>query len=181
MREQIIRQIRLWKADLVLAPRPNDYHPDHRYTGVLRAGRRVHGDRPERRLRHAGAAQEPGLHVLPGRLPEAEAVPPDVAVSIDDIFDKKIDMLDAHVSQFYEWLPWLAGMLENVPKGAADRKRWLKETGEEQVSAAVRETLTKWYGAERAKSVRYAEAFEICRYGTRPDEAMIRKLFPFLK
>ena len=35
VREQIIRQIREWKADLVLAPRPNDYHPDHRYTGVL--------------------------------------------------------------------------------------------------------------------------------------------------
>ena len=33
--EQIIRQIRQWNADLVLAPRPNDYHPDHRYTGVL--------------------------------------------------------------------------------------------------------------------------------------------------
>ena len=24
-----------WKADLVISPRPNDYHPDHRYTGVL--------------------------------------------------------------------------------------------------------------------------------------------------
>ena len=35
VREQIIRQIRQWNADLVLAPRPNDYHPDHRYTGVL--------------------------------------------------------------------------------------------------------------------------------------------------
>src|SRR5688500_7430823 len=34
-REDIIRQIRQWNADLVLAPRPNDYHPDHRYTGVL--------------------------------------------------------------------------------------------------------------------------------------------------
>jgi LmbE family N-acetylglucosaminyl deacetylase len=35
VRNQIIRQIRQWNADLVLAPRPNDYHPDHRYTGVL--------------------------------------------------------------------------------------------------------------------------------------------------
>src|SRR4029077_18651253 len=35
VRKQIIRQIRLWNADVVLAPRPNDYHPDHRYTGVL--------------------------------------------------------------------------------------------------------------------------------------------------
>src|ERR1017187_5981978 len=35
VRKQIIREIRQWKADIVLAPRPNDYHPDHRYTGVL--------------------------------------------------------------------------------------------------------------------------------------------------
>ena len=35
VREQIIRQIRQWKADIVLAPRPNDYHPDHRAVGQL--------------------------------------------------------------------------------------------------------------------------------------------------
>jgi len=35
VRRQIIREIREWKADVVLGPRPNDYHPDHRYTGVL--------------------------------------------------------------------------------------------------------------------------------------------------
>ncbi|MGC4052032.1 MAG: PIG-L family deacetylase [Paludibaculum sp.] len=35
VRRQVIRAIRQWKADIVLAPRPNDYHPDHRYTGVL--------------------------------------------------------------------------------------------------------------------------------------------------
>ena len=35
VRLQIIRKIREWQADVVIAPRPNDYHPDHRYTGVL--------------------------------------------------------------------------------------------------------------------------------------------------
>src|SRR5258708_18141825 len=35
VRKQIIRRIREWNADIVIAPRPNDYHPDHRYTGVL--------------------------------------------------------------------------------------------------------------------------------------------------
>jgi N-acetylglucosamine malate deacetylase 1 len=34
-RRTITRLIRQWKADIVLAHRPNDYHPDHRYTGVL--------------------------------------------------------------------------------------------------------------------------------------------------
>jgi hypothetical protein len=30
-----LRLIREWNADIVMGPRPNDYHPDHRYTGVL--------------------------------------------------------------------------------------------------------------------------------------------------
>jgi LmbE family N-acetylglucosaminyl deacetylase len=34
-RRAITRKIREWKADLVISPRPNDYHPDHRYTAVL--------------------------------------------------------------------------------------------------------------------------------------------------
>ena len=47
---------------------------------------------------------------------------PDVAVSIDDVFEKKIDMLDAHVSQMYEWLPWVDGTLEKVPEGSGGAK-----------------------------------------------------------
>src|SRR5580658_8076497 len=31
-RRIITREIREWKANVVIAPRPNDYHPDHRYT-----------------------------------------------------------------------------------------------------------------------------------------------------
>src|SRR2546428_3507319 len=34
-RRTITRLIREWKADIVMSHRPNDYHPDHRYSGVL--------------------------------------------------------------------------------------------------------------------------------------------------
>jgi len=34
-RKKFVRLIREWKADIVMGPRPNDYHPDHRYTGIL--------------------------------------------------------------------------------------------------------------------------------------------------
>jgi N-acetylglucosamine malate deacetylase 1 len=34
-RRAVTRQIREWKADIVMGPRTNDYHPDHRYTGIL--------------------------------------------------------------------------------------------------------------------------------------------------
>ena len=47
----------------------------------------------------------------------------DIVVSIDDVFEKKINMLDAHVSQFYEWLRWTEGQFEQVPKDPADLLR----------------------------------------------------------
>jgi LmbE family N-acetylglucosaminyl deacetylase len=34
-RREIIRLIREHRPHLVLGPRPNDYHPDHRYTAIL--------------------------------------------------------------------------------------------------------------------------------------------------
>ena len=34
-RRKITQQIREWNADIVIAHRPWDYHPDHRYVGVL--------------------------------------------------------------------------------------------------------------------------------------------------
>ena len=105
---------------------------------------------------------------------------PDVAVAIDDVFDKKIDALDAHVSQVYEWLPWVDHTLNQVPKDVAERKKWLASRREPPVSPAVRKALEKWYGAERAAQVKVAESFELCEYGRRPTDEELRKLFPML-
>ena len=62
-----------------------------------------------------------------------------------------------------------------------DNKKALTETAiaEKDGAAAVRDALIKWYGPDRGKAVRHAEAFEICEYGARPDETLSRKLFPF--
>jgi LmbE family N-acetylglucosaminyl deacetylase len=178
-REEIIRQIRQWKADLVLAPRPNDYHPDHRYTGVLVQDAAYMVVVPNIASDTPALRKNPVFMYFEDRFQKPAPFRPDVAVSIDDVFDKKIDMLDAHVSQMYEWLPWVADDLEKVPKDPAARKAWLKQTRSRQPNAAVREALVKWYGQQQGSAVRNAEAFEICEYGTRPDEALIRKLFPF--
>jgi len=179
-RAQIIRQIRQWKADLVLAPRPNDYHPDHRYTGVLVQDAaymvvvpNVAPDTPALRKNPVFLYFEDGFQ-------KPNPFTPDVAVSIDEVIEKKLDMLDGHVSQMYEWLPWVDGKLEQVPKDPVARRRWLHESRAPQPTPAVRAALIKWYGAERGNAVRHAEAFEICEYGARPNEAIIRKLFPFL-
>jgi LmbE family N-acetylglucosaminyl deacetylase len=178
-REEIIRQIRQWNADLVLAPRPNDYHPDHRYTGVLVQDAAYMVVVPNITPDTPALRKNPVFMYFQDRFQRPNPFRPDVAVAIDDVIEKKIDMLDAHVSQFYEWLPWVDGSLEKVPKAPAERKRWLRDSRGGQPSPAVRDALAKWYGADQAKAVRHAEAFEICEYGARPDDAMIRKLFPF--
>src|SRR5215467_4864478 len=181
VRKQIIRQIRAWNADVVLAPRPNDYHPDHRYTGVL-------------------VQDAAYMVVVPNLVPEVPAVRknpvflyyedgfqrpnpfrPDVAVAIDSVADRKIDALDSHVSQFYEWLPWVAGNLSEVPKDPAERKIWLKRQRLREPNPAVRASLVKWYGADAGNKVKYYEAFEICEYGAQPKDDRVRQLFPFLR
>ena len=156
-REDIIRQIRLWNADLVLAPRPNDYHPDHRYTGVLvQDAAYMVSSRTSLPTRRRFARTRSSY--FQDNFQRPNAFRPDVAVAIDDVIDKKIDMLDAHVSQFYEWLPWVDGTLEKVPKGAADRKRWLKETRGGQSAGGSR------------------DADEMVRRGTRQGRSLCRSV-----
>ncbi len=179
IREQIIRQIRQWKADLVLAPRPNDYHPDHRYTGVLIQDAAFMVTVPNVASDTPALRKNPVFMYFEDGFKKPAPFTPDVAVSIDDTFDKKVDMLDAHVSQVYEWLPWLAGRLEEVPKDVTQRRAWLAKERTPKITDAVRAALTKYYGANAAAKVQHAEAFEICEYGRQPDEADIRRLFPF--
>ena len=179
-RAQIIRQIRQWNADLVLAPRPNDYHPDHRYTGALVQDAAYMVVVPNVAPDTPALRKNPVFMYFEDRFQKPNPFTPDVAISIDDVIEKKLDMMDAHVSQMYEWLPWVDGKLDEVPKEAVARRRWLRETRAPQPTPAVRAALVKWYGAGAGNAVRNAEAFEICEYGARPDEAAIRKLFPFL-
>jgi LmbE family N-acetylglucosaminyl deacetylase len=181
VRKEIIRQIRKWNADIVLAPRPNDYHPDHRYTGVLVQ------DAAYMVVVPAVTPEVPALHKNPvflyyeDNFQRPNPFRPDIAVAIDEVVDKKIDALDSHVSQFYEWLPWVDGKLNEVPKDPIERKAWLKRNWNRPPSAAVRESLVKWYGPAKGNAAQYYEAFEICEYGARPNEARIRELFPMLR
>jgi len=180
VRQQIIRRIRQWKADIVLAPRPNDYHPDHRYTGVLVEDAAYMVVVPN------VCPDTPPLHDNPVFLyfedgfQRPNPFRPDVSISIDDVFDLKVSALDAHVSQVYEWLPWVDHTLDQVPKDVTERKKWLASNRERPISPAVRKALEKWYGAERAAQVKVAESFELCEYGRRPTDDELRKLFPML-
>ena len=116
IRQQIIRQIREWKADLVLAPRPNDYHPDHRYTGVLLQDAAFMVTVPNVVSDVPSLRKNPVFMYFEDGFQKPAPFRPDVAIPIDDVIDKKIEALDAHVSQVYEWLPWHDGTLDQVPK-----------------------------------------------------------------
>ncbi len=179
VREQIIRLIREWKADLVLGPRSNDYHPDHRYTGILLQDAAFMVTVPNIASDTPALRRNPVFMFFEDGFQKPAPFAPDVAVSIDDTIAKKLDMIDAHVSQVYEWLPWLAGRLDAVPKEAAARRQWLAKERAFRISPATRAALEKYYGAEAAAKVRYAEAFEISEYGRRVDAAEIKRLFPF--
>ncbi|MGA2597495.1 MAG: PIG-L family deacetylase [Bryobacteraceae bacterium] len=181
IRKQIIRRIREWKADIVIAPRPNDYHPDHRYTGVLVQDAaymvvvpNVVPDVPPLR-------KNPVFLYFQDGFQRPNPFRPDIAIAIDDVYDLKIDALDAHVSQFYEWLPWVDGSLDSVPKDKVARKAWLAQQSQKrQITPAIKASLEKWYGAEKGDRVKHAEAFEICEYGQQPNEEQIKQLFPML-
>ncbi len=179
VREQLIREMRLWHADLVLGPRPNDYHPDHRYTGVLVQDAAYMVTVPNICPDTPALRKNPVFMYFQDGFQKPNPFTPDVAVSIDDVIDKKISMFDAHVSQMYEWLPWHDGQLDKVPKDPQARIEWLKNQRGNEPNAAVRKALVKWYGEEAAAKIRYAEAFEICEYGARPSQSELRRLFPF--
>jgi LmbE family N-acetylglucosaminyl deacetylase len=179
-RLQIIRLIREWKADVVMGHRPNDYHPDHRNTGVLLQDAAylvcVPALAPEvPPLRH-----NPLFLYFEDGFQRPNPFRPDIAVAVDETVDEKVDSLDAHVSQFYEWLPWIEGNAEDVPERPGARKEWLKRTRIREVSAEKRAALVKWYGPEKGNAARHAEAFEICEYGAHPNADRIRRLFPML-
>jgi LmbE family N-acetylglucosaminyl deacetylase len=178
VREQVIREIRQWKADIVIAPRPNDYHPDHRYTGVLVQDAAYMVIVPNIVTDTPALKKNPVFLSFQDHFTRPQPFRPDIVVDIDDVYEKKLNMLDAHTSQVYEWLPWTRGMLDQVPRDPVARKKWLPTQYPDTVPPEWQLALQKRY-ASNASQIRHAEGFEITEYGRQPSEEEIRKLFPF--
>ena len=101
------------------------------------------------------------------------------------MFETKVKAVAKLESQVFE-----GGALGNAERAAAAPPASLPELRLEKIRKAwnyrqSREAkdhpaaLVRWYGAERAKTIKYAEVFEICEYGRQPSDQEIRKLFPF--
>ena len=105
-------------------------------------------------------------------------------VAIDDVFDKKMDAVDALPSQVYEGGASGSAAVHEarfpaMPSAAEPGRSRTMASATPRVADKYRDALVKWYGAQRGKAVKYAEAFEICEYGRRPSDEELRKLFPF--
>jgi LmbE family N-acetylglucosaminyl deacetylase len=177
-RLQIIRCLRQWQADIVLTHRFNDYHPDHRYTSQLVQDSAYLVLVPNICPEVPVLRRNPVYLYFEDDFQKPAAFTPDVVVAIDDVWSRKIDALDAHASQFYEWLPWVDWNGETVPPTPEERRAWLEAKVSRPPSPSVRRKLAERYGAECAERIRYAEAFELCEYGRRPTTAELNELLP---
>jgi len=177
----IVEIIRRFRPDLVITHRPNDYHPDHRYTSQIVQDAAYTVTIPNVAALTPHLRYNPVFAYMSDRFQKPCPFTPDVAVAIDEVIDEKVRMLDCHESQFYEWLPYNHG-IEDVPEGREERLEWLKDwrgAGYAQVADRFRGILEKLYGKGRGAGIRYAEAFEICEYGRTPEADELPRLFPF--
>jgi len=179
LRLELIRLIREWKADVVIGPRPYDYHPDHRNTAIALQDAAFLVIVPNIAPETPALKKNPVFLYTEDRFKKPNPFTPDIVVDISDVFEQKMYAVSAHQSQFFEWLPWLAGESANVPKTESARLKWLAESRKGYISAGLKAGLSKWYG-NKSELVKYVEAFEICEYGSYPNDAEIKRIFPML-
>jgi LmbE family N-acetylglucosaminyl deacetylase len=182
-RRRVIRLVRSFRPDLLLTHRPTDYHPDHCATGLLVQEAAYLLTVP------AVCPDTPHLERSPVILHFSDAFKkpcrfePHVVVDIGKELDQLVTMLHCHASQFYEWLPYNAGYLDQVPDGEPARRGWLARRIRSRIRPLAdryRERVLQVYGPEVGAGVEFIEAFEVSEYGAPLDSAACARLFPFL-
>lgn len=191
-RREMTRVIRRWKADVVIGHRPNDYHPDHRYVGVLMQDCAYMLNVP------FFCPDVPALTKMPlflyayDKFQHPSPFRADIVVNIDSVMDKKLAALLTMESQFVE-----GGALAKPNPALKDAAELTKKRKEAEdmfrkwhadIANQFREKLIEVYGPAIGKKVRYAEAFQVCEYGRPygfvtklvPTREELRQWFPFL-
>ena len=192
-RKRLIRYIRGFNPDLIIAHRTNDYHADHRASAQLVQDASYILTVPNE------CPDVPAMRFMPTIMfSEDEFTNPsfraDIMVDIDSEIDIKLKIADINESQVYEWLPYTYG--EEVPTELDERLKWLygmeitAETTDEEIMSAgrgyavlyaktaarFRQRLIEIYGEEKGSKIRFAEAYEISEYGKPMSEEMRREL-----
>ncbi len=183
-RRTLTRLIRHWNADIVMGHRPNDYHPDHRYTGVLMQDAAYMvtvpffcPDVPEMK-------KNPVFLYYTDRFQKPNPSEADVVVNVDPVMERKLDALGVMISQFAEG--GANGDASLYPEADAAKRRardlQVRENfsrRNQSIAARFNDELKAWYPGDAAAKVKHAEAFEVCEYGSQPDRAELKRLFPF--
>jgi hypothetical protein len=89
-RRTITRLIREWDADIVISHRPWDYHPDHRYTGVLVQDAAYMVGVPNIASDTPPLERNPVFFYLSDRFQKPYPFVPDVTIGIDSHIDVKV-------------------------------------------------------------------------------------------
>jgi N-acetylglucosamine malate deacetylase 1 len=180
-RKTVARLIREWQADVVLSHRPNDYHPDHRYTGVLADDAAILVMAPFFTPDTPPTARNPVFLHYSDDFQRPYPFKADVVVSIDETAEKKWSCVTAMPSQFGDKDSWQGRTRPDVPPGDRERPAYLLELVKQRTAAVAdkyRDRLIAMYGEQRGKAVKYAEAFELCEYGRQASPEELKQLFP---
>jgi LmbE family N-acetylglucosaminyl deacetylase len=180
-RERVIRLIREFRPDLIFTHRTNDYHPDHRRTGTLVQDASYLVRVPNICPLVPHLTETPVILYMRDGFQRPNPLTADVVIATDDVMDAKARMLHCHVSQMYEWLPYVGGYAEEVPEGEEARLTWLTGWIARRDGACAdrfRAELIRRYGEERGKAVRGAEAFEVSEYGRSLSPEQVVLYFP---
>ena len=182
-RRMITRLIREWNADIVISNRPNDYHPDHRYTAVLVQDSAYMVTVPFFCPDVPFLKKNPLFLYAADRFQRPNPFRADVAVAIDDVMQPTLDALLVMESQIHEGgANGYAGLFPDAEPGRQRRRDQVrKELADRYAGTAntYRDALVKFYGEDRGRKVQYAQAFEVCEYGRQPSQAELKTLFPF--
>ena len=179
-RKAMARIIREWQADIVMGHRPYDYHPDHRYTGVLMDDSAVVVVAPFFVPDTPPTPRNPVFMYYSDGFQDPKPFTPTIVVGIDDVAEKKWKCVSAMPSQFGDKDSWQGRTLPNVPAGDAERAAYLLEIVKKRniaVADQYRERLVASYGAERGKQVKYAEAFQMGQYGRQASADELKQMF----
>jgi LmbE family N-acetylglucosaminyl deacetylase len=183
-RKTVARLIREWQADIVMGHRPYDYHPDHRYTGVLMDDAAVVVAAPFFTPDTPPTPRNPVFLYYSDAFQDPKPFNPTIVVGIDDVADKKWRCISAMPSQFGDKDSWQGRTLPNVPDGDREREAYLLEIVKkrnEDVANLYRDRLIALYGKEAGQKVKYAEAFQLTQYGRQVSADELKRLFPIGK
>ncbi|MCL2742005.1 MAG: PIG-L family deacetylase [Oscillospiraceae bacterium] len=175
-REALMAVIRQLVPDVVITHRTGDYHPDHRAVAQLVQDcsymMMVPGICPD----YPPLRKQPVILLARDRFKKPSPFQADLAVGIDGAMDRKTQMVCCHKSQYYDWLPWIAGNSDFMGLSEEEKFATVSERvymTAEATAEECRELLVSLYGEETGGKVRCAEAFEVSEYGARLDDTFM--------